>query len=80
MPWQVMGKLIDRTYLEGEVGRPAFPLATMLRLHLLQKWFGYRRGSTSVTAMRASGRWRGARFNWFHYFPGISVDCAKATV
>ncbi|OKP64468.1 IS5 family transposase, partial [Pseudomonas fluorescens] len=28
-------------YPKGEGGRPAYPLMAMLRVHLLQNWFGY---------------------------------------
>ena len=28
-------------YPKGEGGRPAYPLMAMLRVHLMQNWFGY---------------------------------------
>ncbi len=34
-------RLIEPHYPKGEGGRPADPLMTMLRVHLLQNWFGY---------------------------------------
>lgn len=33
--------LIEPYYPRGEGGRPAYPLAAMLRVHLMQNWFGY---------------------------------------
>lgn len=33
--------LIEPHYLKGEGGRPAYPLMAMLRVHLMQNWFGY---------------------------------------
>ena len=33
--------LIDPHYPKGEGGRPAYPLLAMLRIHLMQNWFGY---------------------------------------
>src|SRR5690606_7646465 len=33
---------LDRAPLpQGEGGRPAYPLMAMLRVHLMQNWFGY---------------------------------------
>tara|TARA_Y100000780_G_scaffold231233_3_gene256045 strand:- start:8196 stop:9062 length:867 start_codon:yes stop_codon:yes gene_type:complete len=33
--------LIEPHYPKGEGGRPAYPLMAMLRVHLMQNWFGY---------------------------------------
>lgn len=33
--------LIEPHYLKGEGGRPAYPLIAILRVHLMQNWFGY---------------------------------------
>ena len=33
--------LIEPHYPRGEGGRPAYPLESMLRVHLMQNWFGY---------------------------------------
>lgn len=33
--------LIEPHYPEAEGGRPAYPLMTILRVHLIQNWFGY---------------------------------------
>ncbi len=33
--------LIEPYYPKGEGGRPAYPLMAMLRVHLMQNWFGY---------------------------------------
>ncbi|WP_339483692.1 MULTISPECIES: transposase, partial [unclassified Pseudomonas] len=33
--------LIEPHYPKGEGGRPAYPLMSMLRVHLMQNWFGY---------------------------------------
>ncbi|WP_432212627.1 transposase, partial [Pseudomonas aeruginosa] len=40
-PWQGLIALIEPHYPKGEGGRPAYPLMAMLRVHLLQNWFGY---------------------------------------
>lgn len=41
VPWKGLVALIDPHYPKGEGGRPAYPLMTMLRVHLMQNWFGY---------------------------------------
>ncbi len=41
MPWKGLIALIDPHYPKGEGGRPAYPLIAMLRVHLMQNWFGY---------------------------------------
>ena len=41
VPWNGLVKLIEPHYPKGEGGRPAYPLMAMLRVHLMQNWFGY---------------------------------------
>ncbi|WP_223466943.1 MULTISPECIES: IS5 family transposase [unclassified Pseudomonas] len=41
VPWNGLIKLIEPFHPKGEGGRPAYPLMTMLRVHLMQNWFGY---------------------------------------
>ncbi|UUC49583.1 IS5 family transposase [Pseudomonas citronellolis] len=41
VPWQGLIALIEPHYPKGEGGRPAYPLMAMLRVHLMQNWFGY---------------------------------------
>ena len=41
VPWQGLIGLIEPHYPKGEGGRPAYPLMAMLRVHLMQNWFGY---------------------------------------
>ena len=41
VPWKGLIKLIEPHYPKGEGGRPAYPLMAMLRVHLMQNWFGY---------------------------------------
>lgn len=41
VPWKGLVALIEPHYPKGEGGRPAYPLMAMLRVHLLQNWFGY---------------------------------------
>lgn len=41
VPWKDLIALIEAHYPKGEVGRPAYPLMAMLRVHLMQNWFGY---------------------------------------
>ncbi|MNK92934.1 Transposase DDE domain protein [compost metagenome] len=41
VPWNGFIKLIEPFYPKGEGGRPAYPLMAMLRVHLMQNWFGY---------------------------------------
>ena len=40
VPWKGLIKLIEPHYPKGEGGRPAYPLMAMLRVHLMQNWFG----------------------------------------
>ena len=41
VPWKGLIALIEPHYPRGEGGRPAYPLMVMLRVHLMQNWFGY---------------------------------------
>lgn len=41
VPWKGLIALIEPHYPKGEGGRPAYPLVAMLRVHLMQNWFGY---------------------------------------
>lgn len=41
VPWKGLINLIERHYPKGDGGRPAYPLMAMLRVHLMQNWFGY---------------------------------------
>ncbi len=41
VPWMGLMALIEPHYPKGEGGRPAYPLMAMLRVHLMQNWFGY---------------------------------------
>lgn len=34
-------RLTEPHYPKGQGGHPACPLMAMLRIHLMQKWFGY---------------------------------------
>ena len=41
VPWKSLIALIEPHYPKGEGGRPSYPLMAMLRVHLMQNWFGY---------------------------------------
>jgi len=41
VPWKGLIALIEPHYPKGEGGRPSYPLMAMLRVHLMQNWFGY---------------------------------------
>jgi IS5 family transposase len=41
VPWTGLIALIEPHYPKGEGGRPAYPLMAILRVHLMQNWFGY---------------------------------------
>jgi IS5 family transposase len=41
VPWKGLIALIEPHYPKGEGGRPAYPLVAVLRVHLMQNWFGY---------------------------------------
>ncbi len=41
VPWMGLMALIEPHYPKGEGGRPAYQLMAMLRVHLMQNWFGY---------------------------------------
>jgi IS5 family transposase len=41
VPWKGLIALIESHYPKGEGGRLAYPLMAMLRVHLMQNWFGY---------------------------------------
>jgi IS5 family transposase len=40
VPWKEMVKLLEPFYCLGDRGRRPYPLQTMLRVHLMQNWFG----------------------------------------
>lgn len=40
VPWKALEKLIEPFYPSAERGRRPYPLRTMLRVHLMQNWFG----------------------------------------
>jgi transposase, IS5 family len=41
VPWKALNALIEVFYpkTDSKGGRPPYPLATMLRIHLLQQWY-----------------------------------------
>ncbi|WP_154619171.1 IS5 family transposase, partial [Pseudomonas syringae] len=41
VPWKGLIALIEPHYPKGQGGRPAYALMAMLRVHLMQNWFGY---------------------------------------
>lgn len=41
VPWKGLIALIEPHYPKGEGGRSSYPLMVMLRVHLMQNWFGY---------------------------------------
>lgn len=41
VPWRGLIALIEPHSLKGDGGRPAYPLMAMLRVNLMQNWFGY---------------------------------------
>nr|WP_240936720.1 transposase [Pseudomonas aeruginosa] len=52
VPWKGLIALIEPHYPKGEGGRPAYPLMAMLRVHLMQNWFGYKRSSDGGGTVR----------------------------
>jgi transposase, IS5 family len=40
VPWAELTTLIEPHYPKGKTGRPPFGIATMLRIHFMQQWFG----------------------------------------
>lgn len=41
VPWEALLALIEPVYPKAGKGRRPYPIKTMLRIHLLQNWFGY---------------------------------------
>ncbi len=41
VPWKVLIALIAPCYPKGDDGRPSCSLMAMLRVYLMQNWFGY---------------------------------------
>jgi IS5 family transposase len=39
VPWATLQRLIEPFYAQGINGRRPYPVATMLRIHLMQTWF-----------------------------------------
>ena len=40
VPWESMIKLIEPVYPKSAMGRPAYPLASMIRVYCMQQWYG----------------------------------------
>ena len=40
VPWAVLVQIVEPHYPKAKTGRPPFEIATMLRIHYLQQWFG----------------------------------------
>jgi IS5 family transposase len=40
VPWTELTGLIQPFAPASKTGRPSFPIATMLRIHFMQQWFG----------------------------------------
>lgn len=40
IPWSILLDLIEPFYLKAGNGRRPYPLKVMLRIHLMQNWFG----------------------------------------
>ena len=40
VPWDSMIRLIEPVYPKSAVGRPAYPLASMIRVYCMQQWYG----------------------------------------
>ncbi|NUZ09149.1 IS5 family transposase [Piscinibacter koreensis] len=40
VPWAVLVQIVEPYYPKAKTGRPPFGIATMLRIHYLQQWFG----------------------------------------
>ncbi|KAA8554018.1 hypothetical protein FX983_02818 [Pseudomonas frederiksbergensis] len=41
VPWERLIALVEPYFLQSEIGHTAYPLMAMLRIHLMQDWFGY---------------------------------------
>ena len=41
VPWKELIGLIQPYAPASKTGRPPFPIATMLRIHFMQQWFGF---------------------------------------
>lgn len=41
VPWLGLMALIESHYPKGEGSHPAYPLMAMLRVYMMQNWFGY---------------------------------------
>jgi len=65
VPWTALISLIEPHYPKASKkgGRPPYPLATMLRIHLLQQWYSLsdpamEEALIEVPTMRRSSRWK----------------------
>ena len=47
VPWAELVGLIEPHAPTGKTGRPPFAVATMLRIHFMQQWFGLSDPATS---------------------------------
>jgi transposase, IS5 family len=41
VPWKTLVALVELHYPKGEGSRPTYTLMAMLRMYLMQNWFGY---------------------------------------
>ena len=54
MPWDRMVKKLKRKYHKGRVGRPPYPLETMLRIHCMQLFYNLSDPGMEDALMRSS--------------------------
>ena len=77
VPWKGLIALIEPHYPKGEGGRPAYPLLAMLRVHLMQNWFGY---SDPAMGSLQSTRYRAAVFLAVAHGPDALCDFRRVAV
>ena len=41
IPWKQLEKKVSLYYPKGQIGRPPYPLSTMLRVHCMQSFYTY---------------------------------------
>lgn len=54
MPWTELVALVAPFAPEGRRGRPPFAVATMLRIHFVQQWFGLSDPAMKLGAARCA--------------------------
>ncbi len=71
VPWKGLIALIEPHYPKGEGGRPPYPLMAILRMHLMQNWFGYSDPEMEESLYETT---------ILRHFAGLCLECCRRRI